>query len=58
MRQLFEMDLKDYEEGDSVFSRSSARAIIMKEDHKIALVYSRKEKYYKFPGRGIHQGEE
>lgn len=58
MRQLFEMDLKDYEQDDSVFSRPSARAIIMRDHHKIALVYSKKEKYYKFPGGGIHEGEE
>ena len=57
MKQLFAIDLKDYEEGDRVFRRPSARGIIMKKD-KIALVYSRKEHYYKFPGGGIKDNEE
>lgn len=57
MEQLFEIDLHDYEEGDAVFSRPSARGIIFK-DNKIALVYSKKEKYYKFPGGGIHRDED
>ena len=57
MRRLFEIDLKDYKETDAVFKRPSARAIILKGD-KIALVYSRNEKYYKFPGGGIHDGED
>jgi 8-oxo-dGTP pyrophosphatase MutT (NUDIX family) len=56
MKQLFEIDLKDYNETDTVFYRPSARAIIIKGD-KIALVYSNKEKYYKFPGGGIHNDE-
>ncbi len=53
MKRLFEIDLKDYKESGNVFRRPSARAIIRKGD-KIALVYSQKEKYYKFPGGGIH----
>ena len=57
MRQLFEIDLKDYEETYAVFRRPSARAIIINGD-KIALVYSKKEKYYKFPGGGIHDDED
>ena len=57
MNQLFEIDLKDYEEDFCVFRRPSARAIIIK-DSKIALVYSQKENYYKFPGGGIHEGED
>ena len=57
MRRLFEMDLKDYNDTDNVFRRPSARAIILKGD-KIALVYSKKEKYYKFPGGGIHVDED
>ena len=58
MKQLFEIDLQDYEEGDNVFSRPSARGIILIEHNKIALVYSEKEKYYKFPGGGIHKDED
>ncbi len=57
MKRLFEIDLKDYKETDTVFRRPSARAIIFMGD-KIALVYSRKEKYYKFPGGGIHDDED
>ena len=58
MRQLLEIDLEDYENCDSVFSRPSVRGIILKDDNKIALVYSEKEKYYKFPGGGIHKDED
>ncbi|MBQ5561285.1 MAG: NUDIX domain-containing protein [Lachnospiraceae bacterium] len=57
MKQLFSIDLKDYHENDAVFRRPSARAIILK-DHVIALVYSGKENYYKFPGGGIKEGED
>ena len=57
MKRLFEIDLKDYKETDSVFRRPSARAVIIRDD-KIALVYSKREKYYKFPGGGIHDDED
>ena len=57
MRRLFEVDLKDYEGCTKVFRRPSARAIIFKDD-KIALVYATNEKYYKFPGGGIHDDED
>ncbi len=57
MKQLFEIDLHDYKETDRVFSRPSARGIIIREQ-KLALVYSPKEKYYKFPGGGIREGED
>ncbi len=56
MRMLFEMDMKDYEIGGTVFSRPSARGIIMK-DGKVAMVHSKKYHYYKFPGGGIETGE-
>ena len=58
MEQLFEIDLHDYEAGDSIFSRPSARGIIFDDYGRIALVYSQKEKYYKFPGGGIHKDED
>ena len=58
MKQLFVMDLHDYEDGDSVFCRPSARGIIFDDCGRIALVYSQKEKYYKFPGGGIHKDED
>ena len=57
MRRLFEIDLKDYKDTDAVYRRPSARAIFLKGD-KIALVYSKKEKYYKFPGGGIRDDED
>ena len=47
MKQLFEIDLHDYDESDTVFRRPSARAIIFDDVGKIALVYSKKENYYK-----------
>ena len=58
MKQLFEIDLHDYEAGDDVFCRPSARGIMIGECGKIALVYSENEKYYKFPGGGIRQNED
>ena len=57
MRRLFEVDLKDYDGCSRVFRRPSARAIIFRGD-KIALVYATNEKYYKFPGGGIHDDED
>lgn len=57
MKRLFEIDLQDYEDGDRIFDRPSARGIIFK-NNKIALVYSKNEKYYKFPGGGIHGDED
>lgn len=57
MKRLFEIDLKDYDEGSDVFRRPSARGIIFK-DGKIALVYAVNEKYFKFPGGGIHDDED
>ncbi|WP_034450969.1 NUDIX domain-containing protein [Butyrivibrio sp. AE2032] len=57
MRRLFEVDLKDYEGCSKVFRRPSARAIIIKGG-KLALVYAANEKYYKFPGGGIHDDED
>jgi len=56
MRQLFDMDKKNYNPDGKVFSRPSARAIVVK-DQKVLLVYSKKYNYYKFPGGGIKKGE-
>lgn len=58
MKQLFEMDLKDYKSNDKIYKRPSARGIILDENGKIALVYSEKEKYFKFPGGGIIEDED
>ncbi|MDE5598256.1 MAG: NUDIX domain-containing protein, partial [Lachnospiraceae bacterium] len=56
MRMLFEIDKKDYVRNGSVFSRPSARGIIIKAG-KIAMVHSKKYNYYKFPGGGIEADE-
>jgi 8-oxo-dGTP pyrophosphatase MutT (NUDIX family) len=57
MRYLFTIDLKDYNDTDVIYKRPSSRAIIIK-DGKIALVYSNKYNYYKFPGGGINESED
>lgn len=57
MKLLFEIDKKDYEPKGEVFSRPSARAIILK-DGKLAAIYSRKHSYYKIPGGGVEPGED
>ncbi len=49
--------MRYYKETDRVFRRPSARAIIL-QGTKIALVYSKKERYFKFPGGGIHDDED
>lgn len=58
MEQLFQIDLQDYEGTNRVYRRPSARGIIFGDNGRIALVYSEKEKYYKFPGGGIHDDED
>ena len=57
MKELFAIDLRDYEENGNVYRRPSARGIII-EDGRIALVYSNTGKYYKFPGGGINENED
>ena len=56
MRMLFEIDLKDYNECTHVFTRNSARSIIIR-NNQIAMIHSLKYDYYKFPGGGIEKGE-
>lgn len=56
MKLLYTFDGKDYDETWSTYSREAVRAVIMKEG-KIALVKSKKEGYYKFPGGGREAGE-
>ncbi len=50
------MDLKNYDLELKRFRRPSVRGIILK-NKKIAMVYSAKYDYYKFPGGGIEAGE-
>lgn len=57
MKELFKIDLQDYDENFKVSKRPSARGIILK-DKKIALVYSKTEGYYKFPGGGFKENED
>ena len=56
MRLLFEIDTKNYNITDDVIIRPSSRSIII-VDNKIAMVYSKKYDYYKFPGGGIEKNE-
>ena len=56
MRLLFKIDTKDYDIHGERFIRPSVRSIIIK-DNKVAMVYSKKYDYYKFPGGGIEKDE-
>lgn len=56
MRMLFALDRKDYTGCTRVQRRDSARAIIIR-DGRVAMVYSRRYDYYKFPGGGLEPHE-
>ena len=56
MRLLFTIDTKDYDPEGKAFVRPSARCIAIREG-RVAMVYSRKYDYYKFPGGGMEAGE-
>ena len=56
MERLFIMDKKDYNEALPRFRRPSVRGIIISKG-KVAMVYSKKFDYYKFPGGGIENNE-
>lgn len=56
MKDLFVLDMKDYDPDGEVVTRPSTRGIILKGD-KVLLIHSRKYDYYKFPGGGIEKGE-
>ena len=58
MKHLFTIDLKNYGADWKRSRRDSARAIIHVGSDKLALVYATKLGYYKFPGGGIHEGED
>ena len=49
MKTLFKMDMKNYADSDTRIRRPSARAVIRVADGRLALVYSRKHQYYKYP---------
>ena len=56
MKELLEIDKKNYDENGSIGRRPSVRGIIIK-DGKIAMMHSLKYNYYKLPGGGIEPGE-
>lgn len=56
MRDLFELDMKDYDPAGTAYRRPSSRAIIVR-DGKALMIYSEKYDYFKFPGGGIEDGE-
>lgn len=57
MKHLFTIDLKDYNPNGKKFYRPSVRGIIFDEKGNIAMIYSKKLHFYKFPGGGI-EGDE
>lgn len=57
MRLLFNMDKNDYADCTRRRVRNSARSIVI-EGGKVAMIYSPKYGYYKFPGGGIESGED
>lgn len=57
MKLLFTIDRKDYDESWAHSKRPSIRAVIFKGD-KLAMVYSVRDGYYKFPGGGMEEGED
>lgn len=57
MKRLFTIDLKDYDPNGKKFYRPSVRGIIFDKDGNLAMAYSEKYHYYKFPGGGIEDGE-
>ena len=56
MRSIAEFDEKNYAPEWDVVRREAARAVII-NNGRIALVRSRAEGFYKFPGGGIEPGE-
>lgn len=66
MKKLFTLDYKNYNPNWKYSKRDSARGIIIfsekesvpfNKSDKIALVYAKKDGYFKFPGGGIHADE-
>lgn len=57
MKRLFTIDLKDYNPNGKKFYRPSVRGIIFGSANNIAMIYSKKYHYYKFPGGGMEEGE-
>ena len=57
MQRLFTIGLKDYDLNLEKFYRPSVRGIILDPNSKVAMIYSEKYHFYKFPGGGI-EGDE
>lgn len=57
MKRLFTIDSKDYNPNGKKFYRPSVRGIIFDDNGNIAMIYSQKYHFYKFPGGGI-EGDE
>lgn len=56
MNRIITIDLKDYNDSMPRFIRPSVRGVII-NGTKIAMVYSSKYDYYKFPGGGLEKDE-
>lgn len=54
---LFTIDMNDFDKSWPHSKRPSVRAVIFKGG-KLAMVYSVRDDYYKFPGGGADEGEE
>lgn len=54
---LFTMDIQNYQKDARIFSRPSSRGIIYLNEDTLAMVYSTRKKFYKFPGGGVEKGE-
>lgn len=57
MKTLFVQDNKDYDENWPHSYRPSVRAVVFKGD-TLAMVYSVRDDYYKFPGGGVEDSED
>ena len=57
MKQLFGIDLKDYDPSWKKFYRPSVRGIIFDSQGRVAMIYSKKKHFYKFPGGGVEGNE-
>ena len=57
MKKLFTIDLRDYDENWEKLYRPSVRGIILDDKGNVAMIYSQKYHFYKFPGGGI-EGDE
>lgn len=57
MNILFTLSQNNFDQSWQRSKRPSVRGIIIKND-KLAMIYSTRDNYYKFPGGGIEEGEE